>query len=86
MAIITTLCTEVTGVITRTARAVRVIAWRWHVVTHTPQPRQLLSSSCARRAFGRFGSWADTTAMASTGHAVTQRPQPLQAEASTTGR
>src|SRR3990167_229135 len=82
MAIITARRTESTGVITRLARASRRRPSVGQERTQTPQPRHRSSWSVALRRFGLCGSLADTSAIASTGQAVTHLPQPLHLSAS----
>lgn len=71
---------------TRAGRSRSASPPRLQAGTHTPQPRQISSFTRAVLTRGRTGSLADTSAMASTGHASTHAPQPLQRPLSTDGR
>ena len=77
IAIRTLRCRESTGVMTRSARASSQSPSVGQTRVHTLQPRQRSALSAAFRFFGRCGSLAETSVIASTGQVVTHFAQPL---------
>jgi hypothetical protein len=82
IAITTTRCVELTGVMTRSFRAARRTPPFGQAETQTPQPRHSSVSAAARFRPGCAGSSPGTSRSASTGQAFAHVPQPSHLEPS----